>query len=57
MKAYVIGYQDATATTQPLLILRYINSGSDNQTESFADGENITEQTLSITHTSSYAAG
>ncbi len=54
MKAYVIGYQDATATTQPLLILRYINSGTDNATESFVDGENITAD-VSITHTSSYA--
>jgi len=55
MKASVIGYQDATATTQPLLILRYLNSGSDNATESFADSENITAD-VSITHTSSYAA-
>ena len=55
IKASVIGYQDATATTQPLLILRYLNSGSDNETESFADGENITAD-VSITHTTSYAA-
>ena len=55
MKAAVIGYQDATATTQPLLLLRYLNSGSDNETESFADSENITAD-VSITHTTSYAA-
>ena len=29
IKAKVIGFQDATATTQPVLILQYINSGSD----------------------------
>ena len=55
IKASVIGYQDATATTQPLLIIRYLNSGSDNETESFADSENITAD-VSITHTTSYAA-
>jgi len=55
VKAAVIGYQDATATTQPLLLLRYLNSGTDNETESFADSENITAD-VSITHTSSYAA-
>ena len=55
MKAYVIGYQDATATTQPLLLLRYLNSGSDNETESFSDSENITAD-VSITHTTTYAS-
>ena len=55
MKASVIGYQDATATTQPLLIVRYLNSGSDNETESFSDSENITAD-VSITHTTTYAA-
>ncbi len=55
VKAAVIGYQDATATTQPLLILRYLNSGSDNETESFADSENITAD-VAITHTSTYAS-
>ena len=37
VKAAVIGYQDATATSQPLLLLRYLNSGTDNETESFSD--------------------
>ena len=55
MKAAVIGYQDATATSQPILVLRYLNTGSDNATESFADSENITAD-VSITHTSSYAS-
>ena len=55
VKAAVIGYQDATATSQPLLLLRYLNSGSDNETESFADSENITAD-VSITHTTTYAS-
>ena len=49
MQAKVIGFQDATATTQPLLIIQYLNSGSDNATESFADSENISAD-ISITH-------
>ena len=53
IKAKVIGYQDATATTKPILIVRYVNSGSDYVTETFADSENITAD-VSITHTSSY---
>ena len=32
LKARVIGYQDATATTQPILIIQYLNTGSDFQT-------------------------
>ena len=55
VKAAVIGYQDATSTSQPLLLLRYLNSGTDNETESFSDSENITAD-VSITHTTSYAA-
>ena len=53
MKTKVIGYQDATSTTQPILILQYINTGSDFQTSFLADGENITAN-VGITHTSSY---
>ena len=30
MTAKVIGYEDATATTQPILIVQYTNTGSDN---------------------------
>ena len=55
MQAKVIGYQDGTATTQPVLILRYINTGSDNATESFADSENISAD-ISITHNTTYGA-
>ena len=55
MQAKVIGFQDGTATTQPLLIVQYLNSGSDNATESFADSENITAD-ISITHNTSYGA-
>ena len=53
IKARVVGYQDATATTQPILVLQYINTGSDFQTESFADGENISAN-IAITHTTGY---
>ena len=55
MQAKVIGYQDGTATTQPLLIVQYLNSGSDNATESFADNENISAD-ISITHNTAYGA-
>ena len=34
----VIGYlEDATASSQPTLVVQYINSGSDNETNSFSD--------------------
>ncbi len=33
MQAKVIGFQEGTATTQPLLIVQYLNSGSDNATQ------------------------
>ena len=49
VQAKVIGFQDATATTQPVLILQYINSGSDGTTLIFADDENISAD-ISITH-------
>ena len=42
VKAYVTGFQAATATTQPILYLNYYKTGSDNSTTVFADGENIT---------------
>ena len=35
------------------MILRYLNTGSDNETESFADGENISAD-ISITHNTTY---
>ena len=55
VKAYVIGYQAATATTQPILYLNYYKTGSDNSSTTFSDAENITADTA-ITHTTSYAA-
>ena len=54
VKAYVIGFQAATATTQPILYLNYYKTGSDNSTTVFADGENITAD-KAITHTTGYA--
>ena len=53
IQAKVIGYQDATSTTQPILILQYLNTGSDFATSSFKDSENLSVDTT-ITHTSSY---
>jgi hypothetical protein len=56
VKAYVIGYQAATATTQPILYLNYYKTGSDNSTITFSDAENITAD-KAITHTTGYASG
>ena len=56
MKAKVIGYQDATSTSQPLLFVQYISVGTDNATNKFGDAENITADTT-ITHTTSYSSG
>ena len=56
VKAYVIGYQAATATTQPILYLNYYKTGSDNSTTTFSDAENITVD-KAITHTTGYATG
>jgi len=56
VKAYVIGYQAATATTQPILYLNYYKTGSDNSATTFSDGENITADSA-ITHTTGYASG
>ena len=39
--AVVIGFDAATSTDQPTLYLRYVNTGTDNVTNVFADGENI----------------
>jgi hypothetical protein len=56
VKAYVTGYQAATATTQPILYLNYYKTGSDNSSTTFSDGENITAD-KAITHTTGYASG
>jgi len=56
VKAYVIGYQDATSTTPPILYLNYYQTGSDNETTVFANGENISAD-VPVTHTTGYAIG
>ena len=56
VKAYVIGFQAATATTQPILYLNYYKTGSDNSSTTFSDAENITAD-KAITHTTGYASG
>ena len=56
VKAKVIGYADATSTSQPVLYIQYVQSGTDNETEVFSDSENITADTT-ITHTTSYSSG
>ena len=53
--ATVIGYDVATSTDQPTLYLRYINTGTDGNTELFSDGENITAN-YGVTHTTAYSA-
>ena len=54
VKAKVIGVKAATTTSQPLLYIQYISTGSDLETNIFADDENIFADTA-ITHTTSYA--
>ena len=54
--AVVIGFDAATSTDQPTLYLRYVNSGTDNVTNVFADGENISSD-AGVTHTTSYSTG
>ena len=56
VKAYVTGFQAATATTQPILYLNYYKTGSDNSSTTFSDAENITAD-KAITHTTGYANG
>ena len=56
VKAKVIGYADATSTTQPILYVQYVQAGTDNTTDVFSNSENITADTT-ITHTTSYSAG
>ena len=56
IQARVIGYADATSTTQPILYIQYLGSGSDGSSDTFSDAETITANTT-ITHTTSYASG
>ena len=53
--AQIVGFDAATTTDQPTLYMRYTNTGTDNVTSIFADGENISAD-ISVTHTSSYSA-
>jgi len=54
--AKVVGYDVATTTDQSVLYLSYERSGSDYETEVFADGENITADVAVQHSTLSYAA-
>ena len=49
VQAKVVGFVDGTAATQPILLLQYINSGSDSETLVLQDSENISAD-ISITH-------
>jgi len=53
--AVVVGFDAATTTEQPTLYIRYLATGTDNITASFADGENISAN-AGITHTTSYSS-
>ncbi len=53
--AKVVGFQIATSTTQPMLYVQYVNTGTDGTTQRFANGENLTAN-AGITHTTTYAA-
>ena len=52
--AKVVGFTASTSTEQPLLHVAYEAAGTDFETFSFADGENISAN-AGITHTTSYA--
>ena len=55
VQAKVIGYLEATASSQPTLVVQYINAGSDNETNSFVASENLAAD-VTITHNTSYGA-
>ena len=52
--AKVVGFTAGTSDEQPLLHVAYQASGSDFETASFVDGENISAN-AGITHTTAYA--
>ena len=56
VKAKVIGFQAATATTQPILYIYYIQAASDLETGVFSNSENITAD-ADVTHTTTYGSG
>jgi hypothetical protein len=56
VKAKVIGFQAATTTTQPILYIYYIQTGTDLTSGVFSNSENITAD-ASVTHTTTYGSG
>ena len=54
VKAQVIGVEAGTSTTQPRLYIQYTEAGTDNETTTFSNSENIIAD-ASITHTTTYA--
>ena len=54
VKARVIGVEAGTSTTQPRLYIQYTEAGSDNETTTFSNSENIIAD-ASVTHTTTYA--
>jgi len=56
VKAKVIGFQAATSTTQPVLYIYYVQTGTDLESGKFSDSENITAD-ASVTHTTTYGSG
>ncbi len=55
VRAKVVGFKAATATTQPLLYVQYVSSGTDLETSTFANSENLFADKI-ITHTTVYEA-
>ena len=55
VKARVVGFKNATATTQPLLYVQYVTAGADGSSTVFSNSENITAN-AAITHTTAYSA-
>ena len=53
--AVVVGFDAATSTDQPTLYVRYLATGTDNETSFFADGENISSN-AGVTHVTSYSS-
>ena len=54
VKARVIGVEAGTSTTQPRLYIQYTEAGTDNETTTFSNSENIIAD-ASVTHTTTYA--
>ena len=53
--AVVVDFDAATSTDQPTLYVRYLATGTDNETSFFADGENISSN-AGVTHVTSYSS-